>query len=156
MNTIRSTFARATLIAGLAAGALDILAAILLNLRYGPVIVLQSIAGGWMGRAAYNGGWTTALLGLAAHFAIMLVVAAIYMALASRLPWMRRNWEIAGVAWGVLVWAVMNLIVVPLSASPLPIPDLMHIAQGLIVHILMVGLPMAWIARRIQGAPAAA
>ena len=150
-KTGSSALVSATLFAALVAGALDITAAILLNLRVGPLIVLQSVAGGWLGREAYSGGWTTGLLGLASHFGIMLVIAALYMVLASRNPVLRRQWIAAGVVWGVAVWVVMALVVVPMSASTLPIPDTMHIVQGLIVHILMVGVPMAWIARRRFG-----
>lgn len=152
----KATLARATLLATLAAGTLDIGAAILLNLGVGPRVVLQSVAGGWLGRATYQGGWPTALLGLASHFGIMLGIAAIYMALAARLPALRSRWLAAGVLWGVAVWLVMSQVVVPLSASTLPAPDLPAIVQGLIVHVLMVGLPMAWIARRLLGAPARA
>ncbi|NJC41334.1 uncharacterized membrane protein (DUF485 family) [Brevundimonas alba] len=150
-GSTRGSTGRAILLATLAAGALDICAAILLNLRVGPLIVLQSVAGGWMGTEAYRGGWTTGLLGLAAHFGIMLVIAAVYMTLAARTEALRRQWIAAGVIWGALVWTVMTLVVVPMSASPLPIPDALHIVQGLIVHVLMVGLPMAWIARRTFG-----
>ena len=139
---------RAILLATLVAGALDIGAAILLNLNVGPLIVLQSVAGGWLGREAYSGGWSSGLLGLASHFGLMLVIAALYMAAASRSPLLRRQWIVAGVVWGVAVWVMMTLVVVPLSASTLPAPDTRAVIQGLIVHILMVGLPMAWIARR--------
>ena len=149
MNTTRSgALVRATLLATLVAGALDIAAAILLNLNVGPLIVLQSVAGGWLGAGAYSGGWPTGLLGLASHFGLMLIIAAVYMTLASRSAPARRQWILAGVVWGVVVWAVMALVVVPLSASTVPAPDTRAVIQGLIVHILMVGLPMAWIARR--------
>ena len=149
-----SAFVRAVLLATLVAGALDIAAAILLNLDVGPLIVLQSVAGGWLGAETYTGGWTTGLLGLASHFAIMLGIAAVYMALASRSALLRRRWLAAGVVWGVVVWAVMALVVVPLSASTLPAPDTRGVIEALIVHVLMVGLPMAWIARRSFGRPA--
>ena len=148
-----SALIRAVLFATLVAGALDIAAAILLNLNVGPLIVLQSVAGGWLGAEAYSGGWTSGLLGLASHFAIMLGVAAVYMALASRSALLRRQWLVAGVVAGAVVWAVMALVVVPLSASTLPAPDTRGVIEGLIVHVLMVGLPMAWIARRSFGRP---
>lgn len=152
----KGAVALTTLLATLAAGTLDIIAAILTNLQVSAQVVLQSIASGWLGAAAWQGGWPTAWLGLASHFGIMLVIAAIYMTLALRLQILRSQWIAAGVIWGVAVWAVMSLVVVPLSASPLPAPDTFHVVQGLIVHVLMVGLPMAWIARRLPGAPAGA
>ena len=141
--------ARVALYAGLLAGALDIAAAILLNLQVGPRVVLQSVATGWFGDAAYAGGWTTAGLGLASHFAIMLAFAVVFVAAAVVWPPVRRHWLAAGAVWGVAVWAVMTWVVVPLSASTLPAPDLPAAVQGLVVHVLAVGLPMAFVARRM-------
>ena len=149
------TLARTALYAGLLAGALDIAAAILTNLQVPVRVVLQSVASGWMGGEAYRGGWPTAWLGLASHFAIMLVLAVIYVALAARAPGLNRIWPAAGLAWGIAVWVVMTFAVVPLSAATLPAPDLMAALKGLAIHILFVGLPMAWVARRLLVAPAA-
>lgn len=149
----RDAWLRATLTAGLIAGALDIAAAILLNWQVGAQAVLQSVAGGWLGRATYAGGWPTAWLGLASHFGIMLVIAALWCALAARVGAARRHWLPAGALWGVVVYAVMTWIVVPLSHATLPPPDTRAIVQGLLVHIVCVGLPMAFVARRMLGRP---
>lgn len=149
--------ARTALHAGLLAGVLDIGAAILTNLQVPARVVLQSVASGLLGPAAFRGGWPTAWLGLAAHFAIMLVIAAIFVAAASAIPALRRLWFPVGVAFGVAVWLAMAFVVVPLSASPLTPPDsLMAAMKPIVIHILCVGLPIAWIARRLPGAPPAA
>lgn len=149
--------ARTTLLATLAAGTLDIGAAILTNLQVPARVVLQSVASGWLGAEAYRGGWPTAWLGLASHFAIMLGIAAIFVVAAARLPALRRQWFPVGIVFGVLVWLAMAFVVVPLSASPLPGPDsLMAAAKPVVIHILCVGLPIAWIARRVLGLPTAA
>jgi len=145
---------RATLMAGLIAGALDITAAVVENLKYPTRTIFQSVASGWLGSDAYKGGWSTAGLGLASHFGIMMVISAVYMALAAALPVLRRQWLAAGVTWGVAVWVIMSYVVVPLSASPLPSPTLESAVKGILTHVLMVGLPMAFIARRTMGAPA--
>ena len=145
---------RATLLATLAAGTLDIGAAILTNPQVPARVVLQSVASGWLGGAAYEGGWPTAWLGLASHFAIMLGIAAIFVIAAARLPVLRRQWFPVGVGFGVLVWLAMAFVVVPLSASSLPAPDsLTDAVKPLVIHILCVGLPIAWVARRVLGAP---
>lgn len=136
------------LIAGLIAGALDIAAAILLNPQVTAQVVLQSVAGGWLGREAYAGGWPTAWLGLASHFGVMLVIAAVWAGLAARVEAARRLWPVAGALWGAAVYAVMTWVVVPLSNATLPPPDATAIIQGLVVHVVCVGLPMAFITRR--------
>lgn len=147
------TLARTALYAGLLAGALDITAAIVTNLQVPARVVLQSVASGWMGRAAYQGGWPTAGLGLASHFAIMLVIAVIFVAAAAAIPALRRFWIPVGMVFGVAVWLAMTFLVVPMSASPLTPPaDLMTALKPVAVHILAVGLPIAWVARRMLGA----
>jgi uncharacterized membrane protein YagU involved in acid resistance len=146
------TLARAALYAGLLAGSLDITAAIVTNLQVPARVVLQSVASGWMGRAAYQGGWPTAGLGLASHFAIMLVIAAIFVAAAAAIPALRRFWIPVGMVFGVAVWLAMTFLVVPMSASPLTPPaDLMTALKPIIIHIVAVGLPIAWVARRMLG-----
>lgn len=147
----RTAWLRATVASGLIAGALDIAAAILLNLQVGAQVVLQSVAGGWLGRATYAGGWPTAWLGLASHFGVMLIIAALWSAFAARVPAVRRLWPVAGLLWGAAVYAVMTWAVVPLSQATLPPPDAEAIVQGLLVHIACVGLPMAFITRRVFG-----
>lgn len=145
---------RAILLAALVAGTLDIGAAILTNPQVPARVVLQSVAGGWLGNEAYQGGWPTAWLGLASHFAVMLGIAAVFVLAAARLPALRRLWFPAGVAFGVAVWLAMTFVVVPLSASTLAPPDsLMAALKPIVIHILCVGLPIAWIARRVLGAP---
>ncbi len=135
--------------AGLVAGALDIVAAVVINTLRGstPLRVLQSVASGLLGRPSFDGGWGTGILGLALHFAMMIVIAGIYARFTVRLPWTWRRPLLAGAAYGVVVYAVMNLVVVPLSAFPVRLsypPD--ALAIGLAVHIVCIGVPMALIA----------
>jgi len=144
---------RAILLATLAAGTLDIGAAILTNSQVPARVVLQSVAGGWLGAAAYQGGWSTAWLGLASHFAVMLGIAAVFVVAAALIPVLRRLWFPVGVAYGIAVWLAMAFVVVPLSASTLSPPDsLVAAMKPIVIHILFVGLPIAWIARRVLGA----
>ena len=114
------------------------------------------MAGGWLGSAAYQGGWPTAWLGLASHFGVMLGLAAVFVLAAARVPALRRLWFPVGVAFGMAVWLAMTFVVVPLSASTLPPPEgVMAAMKPIVIHILCVGLPIAWITRRVLGAPEA-
>ncbi|MDP1777150.1 MAG: hypothetical protein Q8K90_00880 [Brevundimonas sp.] len=147
------TLARTALYAGLLAGALDIIAAIVTNPQVPARVVLQSVASGLLGPEAYRGGWPTAWLGLTSHFAIMLVIAVIFVAAAAAIPALRRFWIPVGVVFGVAVWLAMAFVVVPMSASPLTPPaDLTTALKPIAVHIVAVGLPIAWVARRMLGA----
>jgi hypothetical protein len=138
------------LFGGFAAAALDIVNAIVFWKLYADtpaIVILQSIAAGLLGPAAFDGGAATAALGLALHFAIMLAMAAAYWGASLRLAWMIRRPVAAGVAYGLATWAAMNYVVVPLSrAQPPPfIPA--WFADGLLAHILLVGLVFAFLAR---------
>lgn len=112
----------AALLGGLAAGALDILYAFIVYgpLSYGlsPMQVFQSVAGGWIGRdAAAAGGWSTAGVGLATHFAIALVMALAYVLIAARAKTLTARAIIWGFVYGLVLYVVMNYLAVPLSAA---------------------------------------
>jgi hypothetical protein len=136
---------------GFAAGALDIVNAIVFWKLYAgtePATILQAIAAGVQGKAAFAGGAASAALGLALHFLIMFGMAAVYWLACRRWPWMIERPAAAGVAYGLATWAAMNHVIVPLSrASPPPfIPA--WFADGLLAHVLLVGLLFAFVARR--------
>jgi uncharacterized membrane protein YagU involved in acid resistance len=106
---------RAAVIAGLVAGTIDIGAAALIN-HVGPALILQGIASGLLGMKSYAGGAGTVTLGLVLQLAMSIAIAGIYAAAATRLAWLRTQPIIAGLAFGLGVFVVMNMIVVPLSA----------------------------------------
>jgi len=156
---------RFTVVAGLIAGALDIVNAILfwrLHSGVGATVILQSVAAGVLGRDAFAGGTATAALGLLLHFAIMFAMAAVYGFAARRWSWMIAKPTAAGIAYGVLTWATMNYVVVPLSLAEAPPFIPAWFVDGLLAHVLLVGLPFAFLARwsaasgRILGGPGTA
>lgn len=134
------------------AGAIDITYAILFSyLRRGtaPERLLQFVASGALGPAAFEGGRTTAGLGLGFHFLNALIITAIFFAVAVRLPELLHRPLLTGMAWGVVVYVVMTFIVVRLSRigpRPIPRPDAM--ISGLLIHMFGIGTPMVLAARR--------
>lgn len=105
----------ATVNGGLIAGTIDIGAACLINTRSVP-FVLQTIAGGLLARAAREGGWHTALLGLALQEGMGMLIASFYVLAASSIASLRRQWIAWGIAYGAVIFIVMNYVVLPLSA----------------------------------------
>ncbi len=102
---------------GVLAGAVDIGAACLIY-RTSIPFILQSIAGGLLGRHTFEVGAPAAWLGLALQEAMGIVIAAIYVSvMRSPLGRLRRwPWWQSGTLFGVGVFVVMNYVVVPLSA----------------------------------------
>jgi len=130
---------------GLTVGALDALDAIVFfGLRSGatPVRIFQSIAAGLLGRATFQGGLRSALLGVAIHFFIAFSIAAIYYAASRRLTILVQRPILCGAIYGVLVYFFMNRIVIPLSAiGAAAAPPLPVFINGLAIHILGGGPP---------------
>jgi hypothetical protein len=142
--------ARAILYGTLVVGALDAVDAIVFfGLRSGarPIRIFQSIASGVLGRDAFQGGLATALLGVGLHFFIAFGIVSVFYLASTRVRALTRHPVICGLLYGVAVYAVMNLIVVPLSAAGRPSFPLPIVANGLLIHACGVGLPSAFFAR---------
>jgi len=105
----------AILVGGLVAGTLDIGAASLINM-IDPRVILRFIAGGLLGKAALQGGPEVTWLGLLLQWGMSLLIAAIFVAAALRLRWLTGRPVLAGLAYGVVVFVVMNYVVVYFSA----------------------------------------
>jgi hypothetical protein len=142
---------KAIVIGGVVSGVLDATDGVIAFGIQGlnPIQVLQYIASGALGESAFNGGLLTAAAGAGFHFFIAFVAAAVFAIAASKMRVLRTQWLIAGLAYGVWVWAFMNLGVLPLSAvkpSPFSLPMFLN---GIIGHALFVGIPIAYFSRAL-------
>ena len=141
--------ARGILLGGTLAGVLDILAAFLISWpRVPPVRVLQYIASGALGPPAFRGGVATAAAGLVLHFVIAFAAAAAYVAASRRWRLLLARPVACGIAYGVVVYAVMQLVVLPLSRVDEGHADVAVGRADDGIHIVCVGLPIAFAARR--------
>lgn len=142
------------LLGGLIAGALDLTAACVaswLRAGVGPVRVMQSVASGLLGAAAYTGGVETAVLGVALHFFIATTWTAVFYFASRRLRFLIENAVVAGLIYGVAVYFFMNFVVIPLSAvPPRAAPPLSGRIIGLLIIMFCIGLPIALIVRRFS------
>src|SRR3954469_16830967 len=140
------------LVTALIVGVCDITYAIVFSyFRSGttPQRLLQGVASGWFGRAAFDGGWATAAAGLGFHFFIAFTITAIFFIAARRLPALTRQPLLTGPVYGIGVYCVMNYVVIPLSQiGPRPFPPMAVFVSGLLVHMFVIGLPIAIGARR--------
>jgi hypothetical protein len=132
-------------VGGLIAGSLDLLQACIL---FGWNIPL-AIAGGLLGARAFHGGAGMYVLGVFLHFFIACSAAAIYYAASRRLGFLMEHALVCGLFFGVAVELVMSLVVLPLSALHARGPYELHdLIQGLLVHMVVVGLPISFSVRR--------
>jgi hypothetical protein len=142
---------RSTLLAigvgGGIAGTLDLLQACIL---FGWDIPL-AIAGGLLGPQAFQGGAGTYVLGVALHFFIACTAAAVYYGASLKLTFLREHPLVCGLFFGAAVEDFMRFVVLPLSAlhakGPYKLNDLI---LGLVVHMVVVGLPISFSVRRFS------
>lgn len=114
----------------------------------------RAIASGLIGASAFKGGAGVWILGLAAHYSILIVAALIYGAASRRLPFLRVNFIVCGIFYGIAIYLVMNLIVLPLSAVPFPVGPFTAatLRHDIVMQVLLCGMPIA-LSFRLLGRP---
>lgn len=143
--SVKNSALMAIAVGGGIAGALDLLQACIL---FGWDIPLV-IAGGLLGRDAFHGGAGTYVLGVLLHFLIACSAAAIYYGASRWLVFMKEYPLVCGLFFGAAVEEVMRLVVLPLSALHSRGPYKLHdLILGLLVHMVVVGLPISYTVRR--------
>jgi len=142
---------RAVLIGGSIAAVLDIAFAISYAYSQGtpPVGLLQAVASGVLGEASYSGGAASAALGLVLHFFLSYLFASAYVFASRRIEALIRSAFVCGVLYGIGVFLIMRLVVLPLSAFPHPVRfTSLGAILDLFSHMLLFGLPIALAARK--------
>jgi len=147
--------------AGLAGAAVDLVYASSMALANGNPITRpwQAVASGWIGREASQGGAGVVALGLATHFGIAACMAAAYVLLARRIPIVVTRPYATAVVYGLILYVVMYLGVLPLRFGGFPRWNDGKMALDILAHI-GVALAIAWAAvqpaKAINPKPAAA
>jgi uncharacterized membrane protein YagU involved in acid resistance len=142
---------RAILTGAALGGLLDILFAIAFAGYHGmpPQRLLQVVASGALGQAAFSGGTAAATLGLACHFALSLAWMALFFFAARRVPALAGKPLAAAVGYGLLVFFSMRLLVLPLSAFPHPVTfNAFSWGMDILSHIFLFSLPIVWATRK--------
>ena len=132
-------------------GTLDLTFAISFwGIGYGvaPTRVLQSVARGVLGQASFDGGVPTAVLGGVLHYFIATCMVLAFTVLGQRLDVLTRRPIACGAAYGVVLYLVMNLVVLPLSAVGMPrFDNVPWVGLSVVMHVCF-GIICALAARR--------
>ncbi|MEO5685408.1 MAG: hypothetical protein ABIQ88_22365 [Chitinophagaceae bacterium] len=139
------------LTAWLLAGTLDISSALaLFSIRTGknPLLVFNYIASAVFGKPAYTAGTPMVVAGLLLHYLIALIFTVLLFLLYPRIHKMITNKFIIGILYGVLVWMIMNLLVVPLTRIPPFSISFAKAAENIVILILAIGLPVLLVVHR--------
>ena len=141
--------------AALLIGTLDLIDAFVFfgHLGVPAIRVPQSIASGFLGQLAYHDGMISAAFGLMLHYLIAFAVAGTYIYISGELPLYRKP-ILSGAIYGVAVYCFMNYVVIRISNFyPQPHFAVRPFINGILGHILLIGIPLGLIAKRYVPGP---
>jgi hypothetical protein len=137
------------ILTGFIAGTLDATAAIIqfyIKTGKSPVIIFVYIASAVFGKDAFSMSQFIAFAGLLFHYLIATIFSAFYFLIYPKIKFLQKNKTVDAIIYGIFVWMVMNLIVVPLShvqASPF---NFVNALVAAVILILCIGVPVSFIA----------
>jgi hypothetical protein len=159
MKTAANNYSRnMVLLAGFTAGLADFLFASITRSMAGGAWTdpWKGVAGCLIGPAAREGGFEIVLLGIALHFFICFVAAAMLYFILKKVPALPRQWLLVAVVYGIVFLLVMNYVVAPLSLARRSIYPVETLPLNAFWHIVLVGLSSAWfVTRALKPAPSA-
>ena len=141
----------AILITGLIAGTFDITGALIhyfLLTGNNPLRIFYFISSAVFGKASYEGGFIMAILGLLFHYTIAIIFTAFFFIIYPKLDFLSRNIVVSGLVYGIFVWLVMNLLVLPLSHIGFRPFNPLQSTIGILIIMFAIGLPVAILSYR--------
>jgi len=132
----------------LIAGTLDGLVAVIFLAKMNFTGVFQYIASAILGNAAFTGGTKTAIIGLALHYFIAFSFTLLYTFAGTKIALLKQHFILSGVIYGLVVWTVMNLIIVPLTKIPATPFHYEKAVLNAVILIFCIGLPISYLTAR--------
>jgi len=139
---------RPIVLATILCGTLDILLATGLTLMRGrePAAMLRFVASGPF-PGATEWGDAGSVLGLIVHFTLMAIMVGAFVIAARNFASLLDRPLVSAIAYGLVTYGVMNLLVVPLRFPAAWPPSGLSIGTQLFAHVVLVALPTVLIAR---------
>ncbi|MXV50509.1 DUF1440 domain-containing protein [Pedobacter sp. HMF7647] len=139
----------AIILAWLIAGTLDILAAILILAKGNAAGVLRFVASGAFGSAAFTGGSGYIWFGLLAHYFIAFCFVAFYFLIYQFVPFLRKNFILSAIVYGLFAQVVMSFLVLPLTQIAHRPFNIVGFIENAVILMFTIGLPAAWMRQRV-------
>jgi hypothetical protein len=138
--------------AGLIAGTLDICAAMLsvyLRTGRGPEGIFRYIARGAFGDTAKTGGTEYIIAGILFHYLIAFGFTILFFLVYPKIKrWVSPYIIITGLIYGVMVWCIMNLIVVPSSNIGMGKFTFTSVTREMLILMFCIGLPVSLLSKK--------
>jgi hypothetical protein len=137
---------KAILFAGLVAGTLDGLAAMIVYQAM-PMPLFGRIASAAVGRDTFSGE-VMMVLGILFHYFIAFSWTALFFLIYPKIPLLAKMKILGGIIYGAIVWCVMNLAVVPMTKLNPAVFTTVGVLKGMVILMIMIGLPVSLLANR--------
>ena len=137
------------LITSLIAGTLDGLAAIFILAKGEAALVFKYIASAIYGNAAFAGGAGMVYTGVFFHYLIAACFTILFFIMYGFIPLVRKSLYLVTILYGVFIWVVMNLLVLPITQVR-NIITLEGALKNILILIVCVTLPIVLISYRYE------
>jgi hypothetical protein len=137
--------------AGLLAGTLDILCAFVyfyIKTRKNPLNVLVYVSKVALGKTTFTDTGLQQITGLLVHFAIAMSWTVLFFILYRYIKLMRLNKIITGIVYGLVVWTVMNIVILPLWNNKPFVFNTESATVNALILIVAIGMPLSFMAHR--------
>ena len=130
------------------AGTLDGASAVIILANFKFAATFKYIASAVFGKAAYSGGTEMILAGIFFHYLIAFSFTLFYAFAATKVRFLSANKVVSGILYGLFVWAIMNLIVVPATRIPGSDFNLQRALVNAVILVFCIGLPISLLISR--------
>ena len=137
------------LLAGIVAGILDGISAVMILGKMNFAGVWKYVASGFFGNDAFAGGNEMVMYGLLFHFIIALSWAITYYLVFAKINFFSNHPILGGLLFGILIWLVMAFLVLPFSAIPKRTFSVIGAIKNAAILMLCVGLPISIITNKL-------
>lgn len=135
-------------LAGLVAGLLDGMAAVVFLGKMNYSGVFKFVASGLFGKSAFEGGNEMVIYGIIIHLLIAMTFAFFYYFSFSKISFFSKNKIIGGLLFGLLVWLIMNLLILPFTNIPHSSIILIGAIKNILILMFCIGLPISLIMQK--------
>lgn len=146
MNNLFSKITKA----GAIVGTLDILSAFIhyfIKTGQGNVFaVLKFVASGVFGKEAFSGGNMMIIAGLILHYIIAFAFTIFFFWLYPKIKFFSRNKILTGIVYGIFIWMIMNLLIVPISNVANRPFNIFNAIINIVILIVLIGIPLSFMA----------
>ena len=145
MRNLISTIIRS----GIIVGTLDIFSTFIyyfIKTKDNPLIILKFVASGIFGKESFSGGNLMMLSGFILHYFIAFAFTIFLFWLFPKINFLSKNKIVTGTIYGIFIWTVMNLVVVPLSNIPNRSFNTVNAIINAVILIICIGIPLSFMA----------